>query len=279
MFRFLALMRPTLAQVCSLNSGFADDVKDYAAGHCHSIELWLTKLENYLHNHSVDDVHRLLEDNEMSAPVASFQGGLLASQGEARREAWELFDRRVELCRQLRVGTIVVACDVPEPFSQMDLDRVQVSLVQLAQLVGSKGLRAALEFQAQSAFGNNLQTAVALVAEVGSPHLGICLDAFHYYVGPSKPDDLYYLSAQNLFHVQLCDLADVPREVARDSQRILPGEGDIPLAPILGRLREIGYDGCVSIEVLNPHMWQVGPRQFGEIAITALRKLLGQSSM
>jgi 4-hydroxyphenylpyruvate dioxygenase len=262
-----------------LNSEFADDVKEYAAGHCHSIELWLTKLENYLRNHSVEDVRRLLEENEMAAPVASFQGGLLASQGAARREAWELFERRLDLCQQLGVGTMVVACDVPEPLSQTDLDRVQVSLVQLAQHVGSKGLRAALEFQAQAAFGNNLQTTAALVAEVGSPHLGICLDVFHYYVGPSKPDDLFYLSAQNLFHVQLCDLADVPREVARDSQRILPGEGDIPLTPILDRLREIEYDGCVSIEVLNPQIWQVGPRQFGEIAITALRKLLSQSSM
>ena len=89
----------------------------------------------------------------------------------------------------------------------------------------------------QQRFGNNLQTAAALVAEVGSPHLGLCLDAFHWHVGPSKTEDLGYLTADNLFHVQLCDLADTPRELARDSDRILPGEGDIPLAPLIARLR------------------------------------------
>jgi hypothetical protein len=31
----------------------------------------------------------------------------------------------------------------------------------------------------------------------------------------------------------------------------------------------------VSIETMNPQLWQIPPRQFGEIAITALRKLLG----
>ncbi len=272
-------MRPTLAQVCSLNSEFADDVEQFAAGQCHSLELWLTKLENFLRERTIDDVKQLLAEYGVATPVASYQGGLLTSQGAARREAWDLFERRVDICRQLGVATVVVACDIPAPLHQTDLDRVQVSLAQVAQLVGRNGLRAAIEFQAQSAFGNNLQTAAALVGEVGSPHLGICLDVFHYYVGPSKPEDLGYLSPQNLFHVQLCDLADVPREVARDSQRILPGEGDIPLAPILDRLREINYDGCVSIELLNPHIWQVGPRQFGEIAMTALRKVLGQSSM
>src|SRR6185295_18833872 len=106
-----------------------------------------------------------------------------------------------------------------------------------------------------------------------------CLDAFHYYVGPSKPDDLGLLRRENLFHVQLSDVADVPREFATDSQRILPGDGDIPLTPLVDRLREIQYDGYVSVELLNPQIWQIPPRQFGEIAMTALRKVLGLAAM
>jgi 4-hydroxyphenylpyruvate dioxygenase len=215
----------------------------------------------------------------MAAPVASFQGGLLASQGERRKEAWDLFARRLDLCRELQIGTIVVACDVPAPLSQQVLERVQVSLTQVAQECGRRGLRAALEFQAPAAFGNNLQTAAALVAEVGSPHLGLCLDVYHFYVGPSKLEDIGYLTSQNLFHVQLCDLADTPRELASDGNRILPGEGDIPLAPIIEHLRRIDYRGAVSLELLNPQLWQVPPRQLGEIGMTCLRKLLGQAAM
>lgn len=272
-------MIPTLSQVCSLQSPFDRDLEDFAAGQCRSVEVWLTKLEDYLQSHSHSDVRFWLEKLGIELPVASFQGGLLASQGEARREAWESFARRLELCRELNIGTIVVACDVPQPLSQQTLDRVQASLVQLGQETGKRGLRAALEFQADSGLGNNLQTAAALIADVGSPHLGICLDAYHFHVGPSKSEDLRYLTRENLFHVQLCDLADVPRELARDANRILPGEGDINIAAIVERLRQIEYRGCVSLELFNPQLWQIPPRQLGEIGMTALRKVLGQASM
>jgi 4-hydroxyphenylpyruvate dioxygenase len=272
-------MHPCLSQVCSLNSPFDRDIEDYAAGKCSAIEIWLTKLETYLERHTVQDVRDLLARHEMTAPVGSFQGGILASQGEARRLAWDLFTRRLELCAQVGIGTLVVACDIPKPLDQQTIERAHVSLVQAAQQAGARGLRLALEFQAASALGNNLQTAAALVREVGSPHLGLCFDAFHFYVGPSKPEDFGYLTRDNLFHVQLCDLADVPRELAGDSDRILPGEGDIALAPFIAHLKEIGYEGYVSLEVLNPQLWRVPSLQMGEIGMTCLRKLLGQAAM
>lgn len=272
-------MVPTLSQVCCLSSAFDADIEDFAAGQCHGIEIWLTKLEDYLQRHSVSDVRQWLDRFAMAAPVASYQGGLVASQGERRKEAWELLERRLDLCRELGIGTLVVACDVPPPLTQETIGRVQLSLQQLAAEAGKRRLRAALEFQATSAFGNNLQTAAALVTEVGSPHLGLCLDAFHFCMGPSKLADLGYLSADNLFHVQLCDLVDAPRELASDSQRILPGDGDLPLAPIIERLWEIDYHGPVSLELLNPQLWQVPARQLGEVGMTALRKVLGLAKM
>ncbi len=273
-------MLATISQVCSLNSPFQQDLEDYAAGHCGSVELWLTKLETWLQKHSLDDFRRLRDKLELQTPVASFQGGLVASQGDRRKEAWQLLDRRLMLCQQAGIDTIVVACDVPlQGFDQLTLDRVVVSLQDLGQRCGDRGVRAAIEFQATSAFGNNVKTLALLLQDVGHTSLGVCLDAFHYHTGSSKPPDLETLTAANLFHVQLCDIADLPRELASDSQRILPGEGDIDFAPLLRRLRTIHYQGCVSLELLNPQLWLVPPLQMGEIGITCLRRLLGQAAM
>ena len=271
-------MRPTLSQVCSLNSPLERDVEDYAAGKCESLELWFTKVEAYLETKSEISLQKLLQEHGMVASVASFHGGLLTSQGDARRAAWDLLSERLRVCQRLKVETLVVACDVPHPLTATDLERVRHSLLEASQLAGPLAVRLALEPQAGAAMGNNLQTAVALVEEVGSPHLGICLDSFHYYVGPSKEADLGYLTLENLFHVQLADIGDQARELASDRDRILPGEGIIDLQPILHRLSEIGYDRCVSIELMNPQIAQIPPLQFGEIALTALRKLLGLAS-
>ena len=148
-----------------------------------------------------------------------------------------------------------------------------------AKRAADAGVRLALEFDGRASFPNNLQSAVAVVEQVGSPALGLCLDWFQWTIGPSKPLDLWLLSRDNLAHVQLSDIADVPREMAADADRILPGEGASPPDELVTRLREIGYSGAVAIELHNPALWRVPPRQFGEIAITSLRKVLGQSSM
>jgi 2-keto-myo-inositol isomerase len=272
-------MKPTISQVTTLNAPFERDIEDYSAAACDTVELWLGKLETYLEAHTIDDVRKLLQENSIAAPVASFQGGLLTSQGEARRLHWEHFTRRLALCQQLGVGTLVVAGDVLGPLAQQDLDRVHVSLKQAAEQAAPHGVRLALEFQAQATFANNLQTAAALVAETASPHVGLCLDVFHYYMGPSKEEDLRYLTPENLFHVQLSDTSGVAREFAADADRILPSDGDFNLRPLVDRLRAIGYQGCVSVELMNPQIWQIPPRNVAEVAMTALRKLLGQASM
>ena len=272
-------MLPALSQICTLHAPLEKDVEDYAAGHVEAIELWLGKVEGWLKDRKPSELKDLFAKHGIAAPVASFQGGLLISQGDARREHWNHFEKRLALLAELGVGTLVVAGDIHGPLDQAALDRINVSLTQAAQKAQAAGVRLALEFQATATLGNNLQTAVALVEQIGSPNLGLCFDVFHYYAGPSKEEDLGLLSAENLFHVQFCDVVAVPREMAADGDRVLPGDGDFRLEPIVERLRAISYTGAVSVESMNPQLWQIPPRQFGEIAITALRKVLGLASM
>ena len=272
-------MKPALSQVCSLSSPFADNVADYAKGRCGAIEVWLTKLEQHLARNSIEETKALFEEHGLEIPVASYQGGLFERDAARQDVAWEHFLRRLDWCRDLNVGTVVVAADFVSPLEQDDIERMRAALTRVSGEAGKRGMRVALEFQGHSSFCNNVETAAALVAEAGSSHLGICFDVFHYYTGPSKLEDLVHLDSENLYHVQLCDLADTPRELALDSQRILPGDGDFQLEPLIEHLRKIGYSQFVSVEIMDPRIWQVPALQFGEIGMTALRNVLGLSSM
>ena len=79
-----------------------------------------------------------------------------------------------------------------------------------------------------------------------------------------------------MLHVQLCDLVDVSRELATDSQRILPGDEGVSIAarPIWERLHQIDYQRLVSVELMNPRLWQIPPRPFSETALAALRSVV-----
>lgn len=268
-------MIPTVSQVCSLGSSFEEDLDGCADAAGTAVELWLTKLEDHLQAHSVADVKARAAERGLNLAASSFQGGLLVSQADARREAWSLFERRLALCGQLGVPVLVVVPDFGGPFGHTDIERAQVSLRQAGEAAAKHGVRLALEFQSRAPFLNNLETAVMFIQSVEQPNVGICLDLFHFETGPSKTEDLSHLTRANLFHVQVCDVADRPRELASDADRILPGDGDFRLAPVFDRLRAIGYEGAVSLELLNPQFWQIPARQVAEVGLTALRKSLG----
>jgi 4-hydroxyphenylpyruvate dioxygenase len=271
-------MKPCISEATTMPGSFAEDVNAYADAGASAMEVWLTKLERHLENHSTAQTHDLLQQRQMTLAAASYQGGLLLSQGEARKAHFDHFRRRLALCQGFGIRTLIVTADFLQTVESTSLERAVVSLKQAAQWAAGFDVRLALEFQGRAGFCASLDTALAFIAHCEEPNLGVCLDVFHYYTGPSKFEDFGLLSLDNLAHVQLCDLAGTPRELATDSDRVLPGDGDFMLGPILDHLRAIGYDDWVSLELFNPTLWKAKPVQVAEVGITALRKVLGLAS-
>jgi sugar phosphate isomerase/epimerase len=267
-------MTPCISQATTLPASFAEDAESYHSVGCRAVEVWLTKLEKHLQDVSADDTRKALADRGVQLVAAAYQGGLLLSQGEQRKAHFEHFKRRLDLCQQFGIPTMALVADFAHSPDAAGLGRAVVSLKQAAQWAAGFGVRLALEFRGTDAFCSCLDTALTLVEQCGEPNAGVCLDAFHYYKGPSKPEDLERLTAANLFHVQVCDVAGVPRELMGDSDRMMPGEGDFRLEPIVQRLKQIDYAGGVSLELMNPVLWQLKPTQVVELGMTALQRLL-----
>lgn len=269
-------MIPCISQATTLSATFDADLSAYSRAGWKHVELWLTKLETYLEAHSLAEAKALLDGEGLSAPAAAAQGGLLLSRGLERETHWDHYRRRLELLQGLGVPRLIVAADFARELVPDDYARAAESLCQAAEQARTHGVRLALEFQKGAKFCASLDTTVALIAQCGAPGLGVCLDLFHYYTGPSKFEDLGYLSAENLGWVQVCDLSGTPRELATDGDRILPGEGDFQLGPILDQLGRAGYDGFVSLEVLNPQLWKVPADRVADAAFQALARTLGR---
>ena len=270
-------MKACISQATTLKNPFEADPAVYGRCGWTAVELWLTKLETFLQTHSLAEAIELIDSSGLKPVAAASQGGLLLSQGAERIAHWDHFRRRLLLLQEMKVSTLIVTPDFVRSPGIAEYARAAEALGEAAELASSFGVRVAIEFQKSSPLCACLETAIALVAQSGAHNAGVCLDVFHYYTGPSKFEDLAHLSPKNLAWVQVCDLSGTPRELAGDADRILPGEGDFELGPIFEHLRRIGYDGHVSLEVLNPHLWQVAPERVADLGHQALNRVLGNS--
>jgi len=266
-------MKLCIAEACTMPASFADDVAACSESGCPAMEVWLTKLEQHLETNSAESTRQLLSEKNVTLAAAAYQGGLLLSQGEARKTHFDHYRRRLELCEAFGIPTMLLVADFRQAPQQTDLERAVVSLAQAAQWAAGFGVTIALEFRAADAFCTSLDTAVRVVSSCGESNAGVCLDLFHWWTGPSKFSDLNLLTKHNLAHVQVCDLMSVPRELAADADRILPGDGDLPLNDVISKLKSIGYEKYVSLEMLNPHLWQSRPHQVWELGYASLGRL------
>jgi 4-hydroxyphenylpyruvate dioxygenase len=268
-------MKPCISQATTMPSTFADDVANYADAGCMALEVWLTKLEQHLEHETAGDTKQMLAQRGMTLAAAAYQGGLLLAQGDARQAHYDHYRKRLELCEYFGIRTLLVVADFVEPLDQAALGRAVVSLQQAARWAAGFDVTLALEFRGKNTFCSSLDTAIALVEQCGEANVGINLDVYHYYTGPSKFEDFAHLTLERLAHVQVADLAGVPRELANDGDRVLPGDGDFQLDSVMAVLRTLGYEGWVSLELMNPTLWRANPKQVAEIAFTSLRRLLG----
>ena len=108
-------MRPAIATICSLDAPLETVLEDYAAGHVDAVDLWLGQADAFLKGRAVAELREAFGRHGIAPVAASFQGGLLTSQGEARAEHWKTFEGRLGLCRDLGIPVLVVAGDAHGP--------------------------------------------------------------------------------------------------------------------------------------------------------------------
>jgi len=156
-------MIPCISQATTLASPFADDIENYLAAGCRTLEVWLTKLEQHLDTVSADDTRKALADRGVELAAAAYQGGLLLAQGDERRAHFDHFKRRLDLCQTCGIGTLLLVADFAMKADAQSLGRAVASLGQAGQWAAGFNVRLALEFRGADTFCTNLDTALMLV--------------------------------------------------------------------------------------------------------------------
>ena len=86
-------------------------------------------------------------------------------------------------------------------------------------------------------FLNTVDDGVRLCDEVGDGNVGLLVDTFHANIEEKSIAGAYRKAAKHLKHVHTCE-----------NDRGAPGSGHVEWSEVLAALREIGYDGWLTIE-------------------------------
>ena len=149
-------------------------------------------------------------------------------------------------------------------------------LAGIARRARAKGLRVAIEFMPNSATIPDLAAAQRIVAAANETNLGVMLDTWHLFRSGSEPAEVAAAPAGIFFGVQVADApADAKGRPPLPMQdRLMPGDGAIPLAAIVHAVLRKSPDAVIGVEVISQTMAALAPDEAARQAVEALGRVL-----
>lgn len=258
-----------------------EDIRAAADAGYEYVELRDTKIERYL---ATGGTLQSLRASLREAGIAALSVNALE---DATLRQGHRFDEAVRRCRTLCEWAADLDCPyvvaVPSFTGQKEnagLDehdvrrRSAAALRTMLDVTGTAGVRLGFEFLGSPTCSvSTLRAARGIIEDVGSPRLGLVIDAFHFYTGGSRLEDLDGLDPARIFVVHLDDAPPGDPAHLTDAQRLLPGEGVLPLRSLIGRLQAGGYRGAYSLELFRPEYWARDPRDLARSGLESMRTL------
>jgi sugar phosphate isomerase/epimerase len=142
-------------------------------------------------------------------------------------------------------------------------DKLCHTFSHVCDVLAEVGARPAVEYLPFTP-ANSIATARVLIDHVGMERAGVLFDTWHHFRGPDTYAELEAAPLELVAYVQFDDaLPAVSDDLMAETvgRRTFPGEGEFDLDGYCARMREKGFDGVVSVEILSDE-WR--SRDLGE---------------
>jgi sugar phosphate isomerase/epimerase len=153
-------------------------------------------------------------------------------------------------------------------------DHVRDEFARCAAVLADAGARLAVEYLPWTPV-RSVTEAHDLVASVPETGAKVLPDVWHHFRGPDTWAELDALPLDAVAYVQFSDALPMTSDDLVDetvSRRVFPGDGEFDLDTYCQHMRAKGFDGVVSIEVLNSTYRDMDPDEFARRAFAAARR-------
>lgn len=237
-------MKISIFESTTLHASFEEDLAAYRAAGVGGIGILESKL-------GVDGVEKLRESGLVATGCAPAVSSILPLRGSTDGPT-DQAERVAALCagvRRLAELEPAVVVFATGPGSERRAEVIE-GIKRIEEAAAAAGLRVALEpihrsLAADFSIVSTIPEALELLDEAGADSVALLFDTGHLWDTPELERHI----RENVQRIALVHVADRrPRAGERD-ERLLPGDGVMPLGPILGWLDEAGYAGWYEIEV------------------------------
>lgn len=187
-------------------------------------------------------IRNLVDEQELELYSIEAATDILAAENRERSK--RVFERAAKLgIPMVTIGSSGVSDD--EEKTQASIRAIE----ELAIAAGDVGIKFALKIHyGQSIY--NTKTALRLMEEVKHPALGLNYDATHIGRVGDDPVEALVALQEYIIHMHIRDTLIEQLKIAPPPLQIA-GRGTTPLAAIVQKTVEIGYDGAVDLEIIG----------------------------
>lgn len=235
------------------------------------IELWLNDVWDFVaRGGEVKDITQAVNDQGLIVP------SVIAMRQWGDFEGWEhqlVLDeakRRFALGARLGAPFIVAT----PPLEKTETQHLPFRYKELLEIGRQEGIRPTFEYISFFKSVHTLKKAWEIVQITDDQDATLILDAFHNWNSKSTKEDLLSIPVEKISHYHIDDAS--PSKSAgtqTDPDRVMPGDGQIDLHAEVKALKQIGYNGTVSLELFNEEWWARDPRETLKIGLDRMREL------
>jgi sugar phosphate isomerase/epimerase len=254
------------------NLSIIEEIDVAAEAGYEAIEPWIGKLDDHVaKGGSLKDLAKRIGDHGMTVESAIGFAQWIVNDDAQRTKAMEAAKRDMDRVAQIGGKRIAAPAAGAQDRADVGLDVAAQRYRKLCELGDPFGIVPQVEVWGFSKTLTKLSQATYVAVESGHPKACVLADVYHLHKGNSDPNGLRLLSADAMHVMHVNDYpADPPRERITDAMRVYPGDGVAPLKQIFTILRDIGYQGYLSLELFNEKYWKEADAL--TVATTGLQK-------
>jgi len=238
-----------------------------------AIELWHDDIEAYVSSGGkLSDIKQALADAGLALPTTIYLAGWCDTTGAEHAAALEPIKRRLAQAAELGAVHSIAS----PAMGGVDVALAARNYRELVDLGLSFGVKPAMEYLGFVEQINTIESALEIMTLSQHPQATIVVDPFHNFRGGGSFSSLSKLRGEQIAISHFNDTpASPPRLEQHDHSRVLPGEGHLNLKEWCGLLKQIGYNGYLSLELFREDLWARAPREVAQLGLESLRAAAG----